>query len=112
MCQSLYEEIEEVGLPKPQGPRRMTPLEQAISSLQDEVEGFHQGTKSQPKDDSADFFLLRAKALGLSALKRMIQLGVEGDPAATERFYRECAKQHKRTDVPEAIVVEREVAPT
>lgn len=90
----------------------MTPLEQAISSLQDEVDGFHQGTKSQPADDSADFFTLRAKALGLSVLKRLVQLGIEGDSAAVERFYRACAKQHKRTDVPAAAVVEREVAPT
>lgn len=90
----------------------MTPLEQAISSLQDEVDGFNQGTKSQPKDDSADFFALRAKALGLSVLKRIAQLGIEGDAAAVERFYRACAKQHKLSEVPPPVVVVKEVAPT
>jgi hypothetical protein len=64
-------------------------LDKAIEILQKEVEAFGQGTSGQPKDGTAEWFLLRAKSNGLSFLKRLKQLGIEESPAASERFSRE-----------------------
>ena len=87
------------------------PIDIAIASLQAEVDDFHQGSKQQPKENSAAWFSLRAKALGLSYLKRLQQLEAHHDFEASERFYRACSKQFKLTKVPDAVVVEREKLP-
>lgn len=89
----------------------LPPLEAAIAALEEEVEAFNQGTNQQPADGSSDWFVLRAKALGLSQLRRMAQLGLHGDPAAAERFYRSCAKTFKKLDVPDPVEVVRETLP-
>jgi len=47
----------------------VSPLEEAVASLEAEVLAFGQGTKDQPEDLSRDFYLLRAKSLGLSYLR-------------------------------------------
>lgn len=70
-------------------------LDRAIQLLQAEVAAFGQGTKNQPQEKSTEWFLLRAKASGLSLLKRMQQLGIENDPAAAEHYYRRASKDAK-----------------
>ena len=87
------------------------PIDVAILALQAEVDDFAQGSKQQPKEDSADWFTLRAKAIGLSYLKRVKQLEAHWDASASELFYRQCSKQFKLTEVPDAVVVEREKLP-
>ncbi len=67
----------------------------AIAILEEEVAAFKQGTLDQPKEGTTDWFLLRAKALGLSHLRRMAQLSLHDNPAAAERFYRDCSKGMK-----------------
>jgi hypothetical protein len=71
-------------------------LQRAIEQLQAEVDAFNQGTPSQPKDGTTEFFLLRAKALGLASLKQMEKGGVEGNIAAAERLYRDGLQLAKR----------------
>jgi len=71
-------------------------LRLAIEQLQAEVNAFNQGTPSQPKDGTVEFFLLRAKALGLASLKQMEAAGVEGNTAAAERLYRDGLQLAKR----------------
>ncbi len=62
-------------------------LQSAIEMLQAEVDDFGQGTSRQPKEGSADWFLLRAKSLGLSSLKRAAQLKVDKSPVAANRHF-------------------------
>lgn len=84
-------------------------LRLAIAQLEAEIAGFKQGTAQQPKEGSVEWFLLRAKATGLSMLKRMEQLDVERDAAAAERYYRKCGVEVKAAEVPPAEVVLAEV---
>lgn len=87
-------------------------LDRAIEQLSAEIADFQQGTKQAPKDGTVEWFLLRAKSLGLSHLKRMKQLGVESDVAASERFYRKCSSSFKQLNVPDPVEIEKEVLPS
>lgn len=49
----------------------MSDLSLAIQELQAEVDAFGQGTKTQPKEGSPEWYILRAKSCGLSMLKVM-----------------------------------------
>lgn len=89
----------------------MSNLANAVTELEEEVASFHQGTKTQPRDGSTEWFLLRAKVIGLSYLKRIEQLGVESDAGACERVYKLSAKTFKLAEVPEAVEVEKERLP-
>jgi len=80
-------------------------LDLAIEQLQAEVIAYGQGTLAQPKEHSTEWFLLRAKVLGLSSLKRMKQLGVEADPAAAERYYRKSCTVVKGSEPGPAVEV-------
>lgn len=62
-------------------------LAAAIAQLEAEVLDFGQGTARQPKEGTADWFLLRAKSMGLSSLKRAQQLRLDS-PASAERYFR------------------------
>ena len=84
-------------------------LERAIELLEAEVADFRQGSPGQPKEGTPEWFLLRAKALGLSSLRRMQQLQVGGDPAASERYYRSCSALFKQLQVPLEKKVPKEV---
>lgn len=84
-------------------------LDRAIAQMEAEVAGFKQGTPDQPAEGTADWFLLRAKAIGLSNLRRMKQLEVGSDPAAAERYYRKCTSALKDLEVPPAEVIQQEV---
>ena len=79
-------------------------VERAIEQLQAEVDAFGQGTPNQPKEHSTAWFLLRAKATGLSMLKRLRQLNIEGDAAAAERYYRKASKEVKAETAEETLV--------
>lgn len=89
----------------------MTPLDSAISQLQEELDSYGQGTPTQPRESTSSWFLLRATSIGLSYLKRVQQTGVEGDPAAAERLYRRAGQHLKAAEVPEEEVVEKETLP-
>lgn len=70
-------------------------LKAAIEQLAAEVELFRLGTPSAPREGSADWFLLRAKMLSLSTLKRADQLMLGGNPPAAERFFTSCSRAFK-----------------
>lgn len=89
----------------------MTPLQSAISLLQEEFDSYGQGTPEQPKEGTSGWFLLRAHSLGLSYLKRLDGLQIDGDPAAAERLYRRGNVHFKAAEVPEPEVVEKETLP-
>lgn len=76
----------------------MAPAEVAIAMLTEELESFGPGTPRQPAPGSADFFQVRALALGLSLLRRAHSLGVTQDPASFERFYRAALNRCKLDD--------------
>lgn len=80
-------------------------LDRAIVLMEEEVADFQNGTASAPKEGTAEWFLLRAKALGLSQLRRMKQLEVGDNPAAAERFYRGCAVTFKKLTVPDPVEI-------
>lgn len=65
-------------------------LASAIAQLSAEVAEFKQGTVTQPKEGAADWFLLRAKSLGLSYLKKAQQLALEGSPLRAEKLQESC----------------------
>ena len=75
-----------------------TPLEAAIAVLEEEVASFQQGTKTQPLVKTTDWFLLRARALGLSTLRTMRARALEDDPVGAERFYRHSLGKMKAPD--------------
>lgn len=65
-------------------------LSLALEQLQAEVDSFLQGTKQQPREGTADWFLLRAKSIGLSYL-RSIEKQKLDQPAsarAADRVYK------------------------
>jgi len=70
-------------------------LAHAIEQLEAEVAAFKQGTSEQPKEGTTDWFVLRAKSLGLSFLKRTQQAAVEDSPQAAETLYRRCSRAIK-----------------
>jgi hypothetical protein len=76
-------------------------LDTAISQLEAEIREYGQGTLQQPKEHTKEWFLLRAAALGFSALRRMKQIGLGKDPAADEIFYRSCANAIKEQGSPQ-----------
>lgn len=72
-----------------------TPLDAAIAVLEEEIASFQQGTKDQPKEKTTDWFLLRAKSLGLSSLKTMAARQLADDPVGAERFHCNASKYRK-----------------
>jgi hypothetical protein len=67
-------------------------LRAAIQALQVEVSDFRQGTAQAPKEGSQDWWLLRAKSLGLSSLKRAEQMALENNAKGGERFFGSCSR--------------------
>ncbi len=72
-------------------------LQRAIDQLAEEVAAFKQGTADQPKENSPEWYLLRAKSLGLSHLKLMKQLGTD-DAGQIEQFHRQASRKLKHED--------------
>lgn len=89
----------------------MSSLPNAIAELEAEIASFNQGSKAQPKDGSTEWFLLRAKAVGIAYLKRVEQLGIAHDAGACERVYKKCSVVFKSAEVPAAPEVDRETLP-
>ena len=73
-------------------------LSVAITSLQSTVDGFKHGTSEQPKDGTSEWYLLRGAVIGLAYLKRLERLGLDNDPPAADRVYREAAKVFKAAE--------------
>lgn len=86
-------------------------IERAIVELEEQIAQYQPGTKQAPKEGTSEWFLLRAYALGLTHLRRIKQLGVESDVAASERFYRGASKTFKNMAVPDPVPVEVSVEP-
>ena len=61
-------------------------LARAIATIEAEMTALGLGTKDQPAEGTEGWYLLRAKALGLSFLRRATQ--EENNPAALERHFR------------------------
>lgn len=74
-------------------------LPSAIAQLEAEVEDYGHGTPRGPKEGTSDWFLLRAKRLALSSLRRASQLQLN-EPAAFNRHYRAVGKllKHEETE--------------
>ena len=86
-------------------------LDTAIAVLGTEIAAYQQGTSTQPSEGTADWYLLRAKSLGLSCLKRQKQLQIENDPGACERHYKAASSATKELGVPPAPVIVPETIP-
>lgn len=89
----------------------MSALSMALEVMQAEVTAFAPGTKTQPKERTTDWFLLRAKAAGLAYLQRVEQLGIAGDAGASERLYKAGSRHFKAAEVPAAPEIVREQPP-
>lgn len=76
----------------------MSNLDAAAESLQATVDSFHHGTSEQPKEGTAEWFLLRGSVIGLAYLKRLQRLGLGDDPPAADRIYREASKVFKAAE--------------
>lgn len=70
-------------------------LDRAIAALQQELLDLGVGQKKQPAEGSTDWYLLRGKAVGLSALRAMRAAAGTDDPAIAERFYKRFAADVK-----------------
>lgn len=71
-------------------------LHAAQKMLEAEVASFGPGTPRAPKEGTADWWLLRSKALALSCLRRADQLALGYSPAQAERFFGACGRQFKQ----------------
>lgn len=76
-------------------------VDAAIAQLETEVAAFKQGSKDQPKDGSAAWFMLRGLSAGLLMLKQMKLHGVANDPSQADRFFNNYTKQLKQPELQE-----------
>lgn len=89
----------------------MSALDQAISDLEAEIVALGQGTAQQPKDGTAEWYRLRALALGRAYLLRVQALSIDSDAGACERLYRSQLGSAKLQDIPPAPEIVRETLP-
>lgn len=73
-------------------------LQRAIEQLQAEIDEYGQGTAQTPKEGTDDWYILRAKSVGLTFLKRVNQLRLDPNLAAVERFFRRFGNGIKAAD--------------
>ena len=73
----------------------MSNLKWAREQLDLEVECYGHGTANQPKEKTQEWFMLRARSVGRTLLRRMEQLSLEGNPAEAERLYKSVLKAIK-----------------
>lgn len=74
----------------------MSGLERAIKQLEGEL--VLQGTENSPQDLSVEWWILRARALGLSWLRTQARLEHSDRAPAAERHYRASAQLLKRAE--------------
>lgn len=86
----------------------MSPLDDAIDLLSAEIAVFNVGTQAAPRPSSPEWYVLRAKTLAVSHLKRMRQLGLDQDQdgRSAEAFYRRTSQTIKGDDL--AALLDRE----
>lgn len=77
-------------------------IDDAIAILEAEVAAFGQGTKDQPAEGTPEFFILRAKSVGLSMLRSMQARGLDS-PSRVESFYKATLRSAKIGDVLEQL---------
>ena len=73
-------------------------LKVAITELEQDLANLGLGTPAQPREGSAEWFKMRAAALGLSFLRKMQQMGLETRPGPAEKFYRDSSRRVKREE--------------
>lgn len=75
-----------------------------MEDLQAEIDAFQLGTPAAPSGTtpSVEYFLSRAKVLGMSYLKRCKQMGLDSDLAAAERLQTKTSRQVKAPDALDA----------
>lgn len=83
----------------------MSAIDQAIAELGNEIAEFKHGTLDQPDEGSSAWFLLRAKTLAMTYLKRLGQTGAHGSAKASEQLFKQCTKAFKMEDLIEEIEV-------
>lgn len=66
----------------------MSALDEAVALMGTEVAAYNVGTKKQPLESDPEFFVLRAKSIGLTMLKVMQQRGL--DARRAEGYYKTC----------------------
>ena len=69
-------------------------LDRAITQLEEELAALGLGTKDQPAEGTTEWFLLRAKAIGLSFLRKARQMN-GAPPAEIERHFRKASIEVK-----------------
>lgn len=69
-------------------------IERAIAKLEDQIASYGHGTKTQPAEGSADWYVCRALALGLSHL-RTVQAAGNLSPLEAEQMYRAALTANK-----------------
>lgn len=74
----------------------MSQLTNAIALLTEEVSV--QGTPQQPKDGTTEWYLLRARAIGLSWLKQQAQLDLGEDFVAADQHFQRVTRNLKGLD--------------
>lgn len=74
-------------------------LAAAISQLEAEIAVFGQGTADQPAERSTGWYVLRAKVVGLQALRNMQSLSAE-DAQACDKVYKTALKAVKACNDP------------
>ena len=87
----------------------MSGVDTALAEIVEEIGAFGPGTSRAPATGTAEFFRLRALVIGHAYLLRVKALGLENDPASSERLYRAAAGQFSKTIVPPAPEVPVEV---
>lgn len=70
-------------------------LRAAIVSLEAEITALGHGGSNQPREGSAEWFLLRGKLSGLNLLRRMDEQGLGGNARGAEVFYKAHSKELK-----------------
>lgn len=83
-------------------------LDLAIAELETAVEAAVSATPPI-REGSAEWYIMRTQAMGLSFLRRVKQLQIDGDHGAVERLYRKCLTENKHIPVPPAVEVPKEI---
>lgn len=82
-------------------------LDKAIELLETEISALGQGKKDQPKEGTPEWYVLRAKGVGLTFLRHAKANGRDASNPEFQRFYRKFSKEVKAPsplDVPADVL--------
>ena len=63
-------------------------LERALAQMEAEVAEFGQGSVRQPREGTTEWYVVRAKSLGLSFLRQASKRKLEGNPRAVDLLFK------------------------